>query len=132
MVDGCLFCKIVKGELDAVKIWEDDEFISILDMFPDTKGKALVITKKHYDSDLFELPEDLYKRMLLAARTVAKHLKKGLNAKRIVVVVEGLEVNHVHIKLIPFYGKALSFRLGPKVENAELEKIAEEIKHNRL
>ena len=128
MANECIFCKIVNGEIDAVKIWEDDEFLSILDLFPDTKGKALVLTKKHYDSDLFELPDDVYQRMLSATRKIAKYLEKGLKAKRVVMVAEGLEVNHVHIKLMPFYGSPLPFRLGPKVERSELERIAEEIK----
>ncbi|VVB73866.1 HIT domain protein [uncultured archaeon] len=128
MADGCIFCKIVNGELDAVKVWEDDEFLAILDLFPTTKGKTLVLTKKHYDSDLFRMPEDAYTRLLLASRKVAKYLERGLDADRIAVIVEGLEVNHVHIKLNPLYGGLLSTKSGPKAETDELERIAREIK----
>ena len=132
VADDCIFCKIAKGELNAVKIWEDDEVLAILDLFPTTKGKTLVLTKKHYDSDLFDIPEDVYQRLWLASRKVAKYLEKGLDANRIAVIVEGLEVNHVHIKLNPLYGGPLSTRLGPKAKTGELERIAEEIKEKNM
>jgi len=132
MADDCIFCKIVKGEVDAVKIWEDDEFLAILDLFPTTKGKTLILTKKHYDSNLFDVPEDVYQRLWSVSRKVAKNLEKGLDADRIAVIVEGLEVNHVHIKLHPLYGGPLSMAPGPKAKAGELERIAEKIKEKNM
>ena len=60
----CLFCKIVKGELDSAKIWEDKDFLAILDIMPNTKGMALVLTKKHYGSYIFEMPGEIYEEFL--------------------------------------------------------------------
>jgi histidine triad (HIT) family protein len=68
----CIFCKIVKGEIPAYKVYEDDEFIAILDIFPNTEGMVLVITKKHYPSYVFDMPEDVYNRFLSVTRKVAK------------------------------------------------------------
>lgn len=62
MKQDCVFCKIVAGEIDSAKIWEDDEFLAILDIMPNTKGMTLVLTKKHYDSYAFDMPEDVYLR----------------------------------------------------------------------
>ena len=53
-MENCIFCKIVKGEIPCVKIWEDKDFLAILDVFPNTKGMTLVLTKKHFDSYAFE------------------------------------------------------------------------------
>jgi histidine triad (HIT) family protein len=132
VTNDCIFCKIAKGELSSVKIWEDDEFLAILDLFPTTKGKTLVLTKRHYDSNLFDVPEDVYQRLWSASRKVARLLENGLDADRIAVIVEGLEVNHVHIKLNPLYGDLLSTKMGPKAKPGELERIAEEIKEKNM
>ena len=59
-MDDCLFCKIIKGDIPSVKIWEDDNHIAILDAFPNTKGATLVIPKKHYDSYIFDMDDQIY------------------------------------------------------------------------
>ena len=103
-MEDCVFCKIVKGEIDAAQIWEDKEFLAFLDINPNTKGMTLVITKEHYDSYVFDMPNDIYQRLMLASKKVAKILEKGLNVKRVAMVMEGLGLNHAHIKLYPLYG----------------------------
>ena len=144
----CIFCKIVKGEIDSAKIWEDKEFLAILDLNPNTKGMTLVLAKDHFDSYAFDMPEDVYQKFMLAARKVSKILEKGLGIKRIAMVMEGMGINHAHIKLYPLHGVTekfqemwakgriyfekyegyLSTQLGPKVDISELKKIADEIK----
>lgn len=152
MKEDCIFCKIVKGEIDSAKIWEDKEFLAILDVSPNTKGMTLVLTKEHYGSYAFDMPEDLYQRFMLASKKVAKILEKGLNIKRVAMVMEGMGINHSHIKLYPLHGVTEKFKemwakekiffdkyeayistqLGPQVEISELKKLAEEIKkHNQ-
>src|SRR6478752_15841 len=46
-VDDCLFCKIAAGELPATRVHEDDRVIAIMDIFPATRGHALVIPRAH-------------------------------------------------------------------------------------
>ncbi len=104
MENDCIFCKIVSGEVPSVKIWENEKFIAILDAFPNTLGMTLVIPKEHYNSDAFEMPEEEYLELLLAAKEVQKLLKKGLGVKRVAMVMEGMGVNHAHIKLYPLHG----------------------------
>ncbi len=147
-MSDCVFCKIVSGEINSAKIWEDDEFLAILDVMPNTKGMALVLTKKHYDSYAFDMPEDVYLRFMLAARKVAKMLEKGLGVARVAMVMEGMGVNHAHIKLYPLHGVKKKFKemwskekvffnkyegyittkTGPKVDMTELKKLAEKIR----
>ena len=68
----CIFCKIVKGEIPCYQIYEDKDFLGFLDINPNTKGMALVLPKKHYDSYIFEMPEDEYQKLMQVAKKVAK------------------------------------------------------------
>jgi len=77
-MDDCIFCKIIKGEIPSFKVWEDDEFLAILDINPNTKGMTLVLTKEHYNSYAFEMSDDVYNKFLLATKKVAKILEKNL------------------------------------------------------
>lgn len=108
-MDDCIFCKIVKGDIPSVKIWEDDDFIAVLDAFPNTKGVSLVIPKKHFDSYAVDLPDDVYSKFFLAAKRVSKLLERGLNVKRVGIVMEGCGINHAHIKLYPMHGLTKKF-----------------------
>ncbi len=144
----CIFCKIVKGEIGSAKVWEDDEFLAILDVNPNTRGMTLVLSKEHYDSYAFDIPEDVYQKLMKASKKVAKILEKGLNVKRVAMVMEGMGVNHLHLKLYPLRGLSEEFKaiepekriffekyegyistqLGPLADLGELKELAEEIK----
>ena len=78
MMQDCIFCKIVAGEIPSVKIWENENFIALLDAFPACKAQTLVLPKKHYDSDIFILDTDSYISLMLATKEVVALLKKGL------------------------------------------------------
>jgi len=147
-MSDCIFCKIAKGEVDSAKIWEDENFLAILDVNPNTKGMTLVLPKQHYDSYVFDMPENIYQQLMLVSKKVARILEKGLAVKRVALVMEGMGVNHSHIKLYPLYGIDAKFQemwakdriffdkyegyvstqLGPAKDIAELKKLAEEIK----
>ena len=103
-MSDCIFCKIVSEQIPSFKIREDEHFLAILDVFPNTKGQTLVIPKKHYDSDVFEMDEAMMNKFFVAAKKVSKLLKKSLKVQRIALVMEGMGVNHAHIKLYPLHG----------------------------
>ena len=144
----CIFCKIVRGEVPAVKIWEDKEFFAFLDINPNIEGMTLVIPKKHFDSDVFDMLEEDYKKLMIASRKVAKLLIKGLKVKRVSFVMEGMGVNHIHVKLYPLHGLKEKFtemwakekvyfdsypgylttQLGPQKPIDDLNKVAEKIR----
>ena len=148
MVENCIFCKIAKGEIDCAKTWEDENFLAFLDGNPNVKGMTLVIPKKHFDSYAFDMVEKNYLDLLLATKKVAKMLDQKLKIQRTAMIMEGLGINHVHIKLYPIFGLNEKFKetwskeriffekyegyistqLGPKANINELKKLAEEIK----
>jgi diadenosine tetraphosphate (Ap4A) HIT family hydrolase len=140
---NCIFCKIAKGEIPSYKIYEDEEFFAILDIFPNTKGMTLVIPKEHYDSYAFEMPDDVYSRFLLTAKKIGNILDKKLSVMRTALVAEGMGVNHAHLKLYPLHGLGPDFvsmipegehyyenyqgylttLLGPKADDKELKEL---------
>ena len=111
MVD-CIFCKIANEEIPSVKVWEDSEFIAILDIKPKTKGMVLVIPKRHFESNIFDMPRVEYKNFMLATKKVAKYMERGLRVDRVAMVMEGLDIDHAHIKLYPIYGLNRKFKVG--------------------
>ena len=63
----CIFCKIIKGELPAFKLYEDENIISFLDIFPIHPGHALVVPKKH-SQDIFDTDEETMPQMIARPR----------------------------------------------------------------
>ena len=95
-----VFTKIIKGEINAYKIAENDKFLAFLDVMPLVEGHVLVIPKVEVDY-IFDLKDELYLELHLFAKKVANGLKKAISCKRVGVAVIGLEVPHTHIHLVP-------------------------------
>ena len=98
--DDCLFCKIVKKEIPAKVVWEDEDHLAFLDIHPVTEGHTLVIPKNHSENHL-ELSSDAYSKLFLAVKDVSEKIKATFDPKVVAVMVEGLEVPHTHVHLIP-------------------------------
>jgi histidine triad (HIT) family protein len=99
--DNCVFCKIAANEIPSTQIYEDSNFLVIFDAYPHIEGQSLVITKNHISSKFEEIPEEVLVESIKVAKKVSEKLKVSFNAERIVQVIEGLDVAHMHIKLFP-------------------------------
>jgi histidine triad (HIT) family protein len=95
-----IFTKIIKGEIPAYKIAENDEFIAFLDVFPLERGHTLVVPKIQVDY-IFDIESDKYQRYWAFAQQVAKAVKSVVPCLKVGVAVIGLEVPHAHIHLVP-------------------------------
>jgi len=105
----CIFCKIAKGEAPCHKIWEDDKHLAFLSIFPNTEGFSVVITKEHYPSYAFDLPDDVLAGLMKAAKQTAKLLDAKLeDVGRTGLIFEGFGVDHIHAKLFPMHGTKTS------------------------
>ena len=103
--DVCIFCKIAKGEIPAEKVYEDDNFIGILDINPEMKGHTLVFPKKHFQT-ILDTPSSLGNEFLEAIKSVALDLIKKEKAEGFNVIfntnkIAHQEVPHVHAHVMP-------------------------------
>lgn len=124
-----IFTKIVRGEIPSHKVYEDDNYLAFLDVFPLQKGHTLVIPKKEVDY-IFDLEDDLLTGLNLVSKKVAKAITKAIPCERIGTAVIGLEVPHAHIHLIPINKMAdMDFTNEKlKLSQEELKSIAENIR----
>lgn len=126
-----LFTRIINGEIPSYKVAENDKFYAFLDINPLTKGHTLVIPKlPEPEADyIFDLDDDTLSEMIVFAKQVAIGMKKAISCKRIGMAVLGMEVNHVHIHLIPLKKESDMLFSNPKLklEPAEMAQIANSI-----
>ena len=95
------------------------------------KGQVLVIPKKHIAPWLFDIEDEQYCKIMLAAKRVAKAVDKAMNPIKTGLIVEGLELDHVHIKIFPLSNQG--FTDYPKqisVSKEEMQEIAEKIRNS--
>lgn len=124
-----IFTKIIQGEIPSYKVAENDRFYAFLDINPVAEGHTLVIPKKEVDY-LFDLEDELLKELTIFAKKIARAIDKALQPVRTGIIVEGLEVPHAHIHLIPIYYKEQPFTLAHNaaVEKDKMPEIAERIR----
>lgn len=122
-----IFEKIIDGEIPSVKIYEDDVCIAIMDKFPDTKGKSLVIPKKPVDYT-FDLDDETYLHIMKITKKVVRAIDQALSPVRTCILIEGFEVPHSHIKICPVYERHFVNQSGPEAPDKDLEIIAKQIK----
>ena len=105
--------------------------------------------KNRQMNERFDLPEDVFVNLMKVTKKVSKIIDKNLDVKRTAMVMEGMGVNHVHIKLYPMHGLKEKFEeiwtdkektffnkypgyittiLGPEADKDKLKKIAEKIR----
>ena len=90
-MEECLFCKIVKGESPVHKIWEDEEHLAFLSIYPNTLGASVVIPKKHFDSYAFHMPDDELAKLTIKSAIVGRLLDASFDAS----------LTHITSKMIP-------------------------------
>lgn len=126
-----IFSKIVKNEIPAYKVAEDENYLAFLDISPVVKGHTLVIPKKEVDY-IFDLDDDVFGGLHLFAKKVAAGLKKTFSCEKVGVLVLGLEVAHAHIHLIPMQNETdvLNFSKKLKLSPQEFKEITQLISSN--
>lgn len=126
---GCIFCKIVKGEIPSFKVFENDEFLAFLSIAPIKSGHTLVIPKKHSEY-IFDMNDQELGKMMVFAKPVAEKLKLKMEPKtgKIGIMVAGLEVPHAHIHLIPMDAEGdLNFANATPTSPDDLKPVLEVI-----
>ena len=104
-MNDCVFCKIANGEISSEKIYENDNFFSILDANPVVEGHSLVISKKHFEN-IFEISDELLGEMNIVCKKIANLLKKkfGINSVNLLNAsgkAAQQSVFHIHYHVVP-------------------------------
>lgn len=123
-----IFTKIIRGDIPSHKIAEDENHFSFLDINPIAEGHTLVVPKKETDY-FFDLSEEEIHKAMSFAQKVAKGIDEALGPLRTGVIVQGLEVPHAHIHLVPLYTKTQPMALGHNVSVSEerMKELAQKI-----
>jgi histidine triad (HIT) family protein len=131
-MSGCIFCKIVSGEIPCHKLGENKDFLCFLDIKPVSEGHALIIPKRHF-ADLMEFPVELDKEYFAFVQEMAKRIipavgADGFNLGMNNGAAAGQLVFHQHTHLIPrFAGDGLKTWPHKDALHDELAKTKEKI-----
>lgn len=123
-----IFTKIINGEIPCHKIAEDKHHFSFLDINPIAEGHTLVVPKKETDY-FFDLSQSEIDAMMAFAKKVAMGIDETLEPLRTGIIVQGLEVPHAHLHLVPLYTQTQPMALGHNVQVSEdrMKELAQKI-----
>lgn len=103
--DQNIFAKILRNELPAIKVYEDDQVLAFMDIMPQAEGHTLVIPKSPAVT-LLDLDPDVAAYTIKIVQKIAQAMEIALDVKGIVLMqlsgaAAGQTVPHVHFHLIP-------------------------------
>ena len=100
-MEDTIFTKIIKGEIPARKVYEDDMTLAFLDIHPLRPGHVLVITKEQVEF-VWDLPDEPYQALMDSCKIVANRMREVLPQRYVHQRIIGVDVPHAHVHLIPF------------------------------
>lgn len=152
----CIFCEIANGKIEPLgrgKFWETKKYVAWLSPFPNTEGFTIVMPKKHCSSDVLKMSDKNLLEFVLEAKKVSKVLINYFKkVGRVGLIMEGMGIDHAHIKLVPLQGTEylkkgewkqvhskknkyfkeyegyISSHDGPKADEEKLKGLAKELK----
>ena len=130
--DQNIFAKILRAEIPAIKVYEDDQVLAFIDIMPQADGHTLVIPKVPAVT-LLDLPADAAAYTIQVVQKVAKAIETALDAKGIVLMqlsgeAAGQTVPHVHFHLIPSSIHTLGKHAAQMGDQEKIKALAEKIK----
>ena len=101
-----IFAKILRGEIPAVTVWEDDHVLAFMDVFPQSEGHVLIISKTSTARTLLEIEPDVLARLTAAVQRTARAVEKALGPDGFQIMqfngeAGGQTVFHLHFHVIP-------------------------------
>lgn len=104
-MNDCVFCKIIKGQLPSMKVYEDESTLAFMDIAKDVDGHILVVPKRHF-KNILDCDSAVLCRMMNTVKRISNHLKEncgydGVNLLNASGESAGQSVQHFHIHIIP-------------------------------
>jgi histidine triad (HIT) family protein len=132
-VQDSVFTKIIKGEIPCHKVYEDDTVLAFLDIHPIQPGHTLVIPKVQVEQ-FTELDDPTYGHLMDAVLLLAKHMQAVTKCWRVNVRIEGYDVPHAHVHLVPTNNENESYnpqRMDGEPDHAALAEMAAKLQIDR-
>jgi len=101
-----VFAKILRGDLPCVKVWEDDRVLAFMDVFPQSEGHVLIISKASKARNLIEVEPEVMAELAEGVRRTARAVTQALGPDGVSVMqfngdAGGQTVFHLHFHVIP-------------------------------
>ena len=130
--DQNIFARILRGELPAIKVYEDDQTLAFMDIMPQAEGHTLVIPKSPAVT-LLDLSPEAAAYTIQIVQKIAKAMETALDAKGIVLMqlsgaAAGQTVPHVHFHLIPSSIHELGRHAAQMGDQEKIAALADKIK----
>jgi len=129
-----IFAKIVRGDMSCTKIYEDDQILAFMDIFPQSDGHCLVIPRKTKATNIFDIDPDALSVLSAGVQKIARAVRKALSPDGVRVVQfngaeAGQTVFHIHFHIIPIYAGAPLGQHGDggPADDASLQALASKI-----
>lgn len=131
---GNIFAKIIRGELESFKVYEDDDVLAFLDAFPQSRGHTLVIPKNSIARNILEIDDQTLCTVMRKAKMIAGVLVRTLAPDGVQILQfnggpGGQSVYHIHVHIVPRWpDQPLGLHAQVKGNPAELAMTAEQIR----
>ncbi|MDH5819250.1 HIT family protein [Acinetobacter pseudolwoffii] len=130
--DQNIFARILRGELPAIKVYEDDQVLAFMDIMPQADGHTLVVPKAPAIT-LLDLDPEAAAYTIQIVQKVAKAIEKGLGVDGIVLMqlsgaAAGQTVPHIHFHLVPTSLHNLGKHAAQMGDQEKIKALAEKIK----
>jgi histidine triad (HIT) family protein len=132
--DANIFAKILRGQAPAARVFEDDHVLAFMDVFPQSRGHVLVISKTSRARNLLEVEPEALEVLILGVQRVARAVRAALKPDAVAILqfngaVSGQSVFHLHFHIVPRWsGAALTpHGQGAMADPAELAALAKAI-----
>jgi len=101
-----IFAKIIKGQIPSVKVWEDEDVLVFMDVFPQSEGHVLVISKRSMARNLLEIEPEVLTKVMAATQRTARAVEKALKPEGFQILqfngeAGGQTVFHLHFHIVP-------------------------------
>lgn len=124
-----IFAQIIRGEAPCYKLYEDDDVLAFLDLFPQSHGHTLVVPKRSAARNILEIDPDALSKVMQVVQRLTRVIVDELNPDGVQVAQfngapAGQTVFHIHMHIVPRYaGQGLGIHAAQKADTAELEKL---------
>lgn len=131
---GNIFAKILRGEAPSVRVFEDHDVLAFMDVFPQSRGHTLVISKHSQARNLLDIEPEPLEKLILGVQRITRAVRAALNPDGVMVAqfngtASGQTVFHLHFHVIPRWAGAplRPHGEGGMADMAELAALAHQI-----